>query len=156
LHCSPKQTPAGQQETKDLTKKSNRQVTGKLKLGANLEVGLEGILGWNKSTGIERVRFTSAIMQMNIKGVFTWGFEVNDEREKLLGLQLSGDSLPHLSLEYLEDAGQPLKSAIPQELTVEISAFWSLMPPRPSGNWWCSIFTVCHVDPGQITVKSDS
>lgn len=85
LHCSPKRTPAGQREIKDIsTKKLNKQVAGKLKLGAKPEIGLEGTLGWDNSTGNERVRFTSAITQMNMKGVFTWGFEVNDEREKLL------------------------------------------------------------------------
>ncbi|RXW18191.1 hypothetical protein EST38_g7659 [Candolleomyces aberdarensis] len=137
-HCSPKRTPAAQREIKDVTTtKSSKQGGTKLKVALAPSGSLEGNFTSENSKASERVRFTSGIMQKEWLGEYTWGFNVDDEKEQLMGLELSDDKLPNLSLAYFPDARQPSESDIPEELTVEISAFWSLAPQRP--NSWLSI-----------------
>jgi hypothetical protein len=135
-HCSPKRTPGGQREIKDITTaKDSRQYGTKLKASLAPSASLEGGFSLESSKAREWVQFTSGIMQTKSAEGYTWGFEVDDTREQQHGLQLSDDNCPRVSLVYLPDARQSSKSDIPEELTVEISAFWSLGLPTRSNGW---------------------
>jgi hypothetical protein len=137
-HYSPKRTPAAQREIKDVTTtKSSKQGGTKLKVALAPSGSLEGSFAVENSKASERVLLTSGITQKERLGVITWGFGVDDEKEQLDGLELSDDKLPNLSLAYLPDARQLSGDGIPEELTVEISAFWSLALQQPST--WLSI-----------------
>jgi hypothetical protein len=138
--CLPQRTPGGQREIKDVdTNKSAKQGGIKFKAALTPEANVEGTLTSETAKASERVRFISGITQENWLGEYTWGFDVDDEREQRQGLQLSADRFPNLSLDYLRDARHPSENDIPKELTVEISAFWSLNPPTSNGwLWWQS------------------
>ncbi|RXW21090.1 hypothetical protein EST38_g4774 [Candolleomyces aberdarensis] len=111
-----------------------------LKVGLSLipfgaPVKAEGSISRTKehSTSNEAVRFSSRIIQRQNLGVFWWSFQVDDEYETDCGIELGEDNLPSAEMSVLPSANSPNQPL--DELTVEITSFWSLLRKK-SGGWF--------------------
>jgi hypothetical protein len=84
-------------------------------------------------TSDEAICFSSRILQQEDEGVFWWRFYVDDEHEKDCGIELAEDSLPSAEMYVLPSSSAPNQPL--DELTVEVTSFWSLLG-KGGGGWF--------------------
>lgn len=82
------------------------------------------------SLAAELVDFKDRVFLEERPGSRAWTYHVDDEAARERGIELSASYLPMVELEYSPDNEQTSSS----QLTVEVSSFWSLVPPQSGSN----------------------